>query len=287
MSTARFVFLGTGTSERVPRVTCLSKQPPDCAVCLDSRRPGSKNRRRNTSLLVQAEGHYGSRVNIVIDAGKSFYEACLDWFPEFGVTKLDAVVLTHAHADAVAGLDDLRDWTMSTRSSMPLYVRSEDLPMLSKTHFYLLDPSIKMSGGGVARLDVVEVGDEPFDVLGVRFVPLPVEHGHGFSTNGYRIGDVCYIPDVSAIPESTETLMDGCEVLVLDALRPGRTHGSHLTLEEAVDVARHLRPPRTLLTDMAHDIGHEPVNAELAKLKDSEGLDIQLAYDGLSFESEV
>lgn len=287
MSSARFVFLGTGTSERVPRVTCLAKQPQTCAVCIDSQRPGSKNYRRNTSLLIQAEGHYGSRVNIVIDAGKSFYEACMQWFPKFGVTTLDAVVLTHSHADAVAGLDDLRDWTMSTRASMPLFVRSEDIPTLSKTHFYLLNPAIRMSGGGVANLEVVELDDQPFDAVGVKFTPLPVEHGHGFTTNGYRIGNVCYIPDVSAIPESTEKLIEGCEMLILDALRRGRTHGSHLTLEEAIEVVRKLRPPRTLLTDMAHEIDHEPVNIELAKLKDSEGLDIQLAYDGLAFESEV
>ncbi len=287
MASARFVFLGTGTSERVPRVTCLSKKPPTCTVCIDSQRPGSKNYRRNTSLLIQAEGHYGKPVNIVVDAGKSFYEACMQWFPQYDVTTLDAVVLTHAHADAIAGLDDLRDWTVFSRQSMPLFARTEDIPTLSKTHFYLLDTSIRMSGGGVASVDVVETDEQPFDVVGVKFIPLPVEHGHGFTSNGYRIGDVCYIADVSAIPESTQKLMTGCKVLVLDALRKGRTHGSHLTLEEAIDVARRIGAPRTLLTDMAHDIDHEPVNAELARLKDSEGLDIQLAYDGLSFEGEL
>lgn len=287
MSSARFVFLGTGTSERVPRVTCLAKQPQTCAVCIDSQRPGSKNYRRNTSLLVHAPGKDGPPVNIVVDAGKSFYEACMEWFPKFGITTLDAVVLTHPHADAVAGLDDLRDWTMSTGTSMPLFARAQDIPTLSKTHFYLLDPAVKMSGGGVANLDVVETDDHAFDVLGVKFTPLPVDHGRGFTTNGYRIGNVCYIPDVSAIPASTERLLDGCEVLVLDALRRGRTHGSHLTLEEAIDLARKFRPPLTLLTDMAHEIEHEQTNRELAMLKKSEGLDIQLAYDGLNFESEI
>lgn len=287
MASARFVFLGTGTSERVPRITCLAEQPPTCVVCQDSQRPGSKNLRRNTSLLIQTQGNSGFPVNIIIDAGKSFYEACMQWFPGFGVTTLDAVVLTHAHADAVAGLDDLRDWTMSTGKSMPLFVRSEDISPLSKTHFYLLDTSLRMSGGGVASLDVVETDETPFDVLGVKFTPLPVEHGHGFTTNGYRIGDVCYMPDVSAIPVSTERLMSGCDVLVLDALRRGRTHGSHLTLEEAIEVARKIGAPRTLLTDMAHDLDHEPVNEELRQLKSSEGLDIQLAYDGLAFEGEV
>ncbi len=291
MATARFVFLGTGTSERVPRVTCVSKQPPTCEVCLDSQRPGSKNYRRNTSLLVQAPSPGGSpdasSVNIVVDAGKSFYEACMQWFPKFGVTNLDAVVITHSHADAIAGLDDLRDWTNTNRSSMPLYVRALDMPTLSKTHFYIVDRGTKMSGGGVALLDIVETDEQPFDVLGVRFTPLPVEHGPGFTANGYRIGDVCYLPDVSAIPDSTWKLLEGCEVLVLDALRRGRTHGSHLTLEEAVEVAKEIRAPRTLFTDVTHDIEHESVNAELAMLKDSHGLDVQIAYDGLSFEAEI
>lgn len=265
----------------------MSRPQVTCAVCADAMRPGSKNRRRNTSLLVQTQGHYGSTVNIVIDAGKSFYEGCVELFPEFGVEKLDAVVLTHAHADAVAGLDDLRDWTMNTRLAMPLYVRNEDMPVLSKSHFYLLDKSLRMSGGGVADIEVIETGSEPFDVLGVEFIPLPVEHGPGFSTNGYRIGNVCYMPDVSRIPDSTAALMANCDVLVLDALRPGRTHGSHLTIEQAVDVTRELRPGRAIFTDMTHDIEHYSTNEALAKLKESEGLEIELAYDGMWFESKI
>ena len=211
----------------------------------------------------------------------------MEWFPKFGVTSLDAVVITHAHADAIAGLDDLRDWTNQGRSSLPVYVRGEDMPTLAKTHFYLVDRSKATSGGGVARLEFVETGREPFNVLGLRFTPLRVDHGPGVTSHGYRIGDVCYIPDVSAIPASTGQLLEGCKVLILDALRPHRTHGSHFSLEQAVDTARRLRPARTLFTDMAHDLDHEPVNAELARLMDTEGLDIQLAYDGLSFEADV
>jgi phosphoribosyl 1,2-cyclic phosphodiesterase len=176
---------------------------------------------------------------------------------------------------------------MNTGDAMPLYVRSEDVPILEKSHFYLLDKSIRMSGGGVADIDLIETGLNPFDVAGVRFVPLPVEHGPGFSTNGYRIGDVCYMPDVSKIPDSTARLMRNCDVLILDALRRGRTHGSHLTLEQAIDVVRDLRPRRAIFTDMTHDIVHDSTNAELAALKEPEGLDIELAYDGLWFESEV
>jgi phosphoribosyl 1,2-cyclic phosphodiesterase len=287
MTSARFVFLGTGTSERVPRVTCLAKPEPECIVCMDSQRPGSKNYRRNTSLLVQTQGDNGQQVNIVIDAGKSFYEACLEWFPKYDTYTLDAVVITHAHADAIAGLDDLRDWTNNARESIPVYVRAQDMPTISLTHFYLVDRSRGTSAGGIAKLDFIETTDQPFDVYGTKFTPLNVQHGRAVTSNGYRIGDVCYIPDASTIPPSTIALMEGCRVLVLDALRPGRTHGSHLTLEQAVDIALEVRAEKTLFTDMAHDIDHEPVNAELAKMKKSYGLDIQLAYDGLAFESEL
>jgi phosphoribosyl 1,2-cyclic phosphodiesterase len=237
--------------------------------------------------MVQTANADGQPVNIVIDAGKSFYEACLDWFPKYDAHSLDAVVITHAHADAIAGLDDLRDWTNNARESIPVYVRSQDMPTISLTHFYLVDRSKGTSAGGIAKLDFIETENQPFDVYGVKFTPLNVQHGRNVTSNGYRIGDVCYIPDASTIPPATRALMDGCRVLILDALRPGRTHGSHLTLEQAVNVAMDVRAEKTLLTDMAHDIDHEPVNAELAKLGPSHGLDIQLAYDGLSFEAEI
>jgi phosphoribosyl 1,2-cyclic phosphodiesterase len=287
MPKTHIAFLGTGTSERVPRISCITRQPPTCAVCTDAQRPGSKNFRRNTSLLIQTSDPDDNPVNIVIDTGKSFYEASMEWFPKFGVTNLDAVVITHAHADAIGGLDDLRDWTNHTRSNMPVYIRSVDMPTISKTHFYLVDRSQSTSGGGVARLDFMETDEETFDVLGVKFTPLPVEHGAEVTAHGYRIGDVCYIPDVSTIPPSTEALLGNCKILILDALRPARTYGSHLSLEQAVAVVRRLRPHRTLLTDMAHEMDHVSVNAELANLKEAEGLDIQLAHDGLSFEADI
>ena len=281
------VFLGTGTSERVPRVTCLTKQPPTCAVCTDAVRPGSKNLRRNTSLLLQYDDPEGRRRNVVIDAGKSFYESAMTFFPRFGVTSLDAVIITHAHADAIGGLDDLRDWTNNAHESVPVFVRPVDLETIAKTHFYLVDRSLSTSGGGVARLEFFDVTDDPLDIYGLEFTPLTVEHGPGVTASGFKFADVCYIPDTSRIPHAAWQAAERCGLLVLDALRPERTHGSHLTVEEAVDVARRLEPGRTLLTDMAHDVEHEPTNERLALLKEAEGLDIQLAYDGLAVDVEL
>jgi phosphoribosyl 1,2-cyclic phosphodiesterase len=126
-SKSRIVFLGTGTSEGVPRVSCLTNPNSDCPVCPDAMKPGSPNRRRNTSLLIQRELSDGRTSNIIIDAGKFFYESAMNWFPKYGVRTMDALVITHAHADAVGGFDDLRDWTNNAQETLPIYLRETDL----------------------------------------------------------------------------------------------------------------------------------------------------------------
>jgi phosphoribosyl 1,2-cyclic phosphodiesterase len=256
--------------------------------------PGSKDRRRNTCLLVQLPhpddaALTGQRVrSIMIDAGKFFYQSAIEMFPRFKVWSLDAVVLTHAHADAAGGLDDLRDWTNNNRqASIPIYYRPEDFEILSRTHYYLFDRANADTAGSVAKLQFHEVGRAPLEVEGLQLTPLPVWHGRPYSANGYRFGSVCYLPDVSEIPEETRPLMAGCDLLIIDALRPRRTHGSHLTIEQALDEVRRHRPRRALLTGMCHELVHEQMNEALARLKASESLDVQLAYDGLAVDVEL
>ena len=277
---SRILFLGTGTSEGVPRVSCLSNPESNCVVCPDAVKPNSPNRRRNTSLLIQRQRSDGSITNVVIDAGKFFYESAIQWFPRFSAQTIDGLVISHAHADAVGGLDDLRDWTNNTQSTLPIFLRQSDLDAVKSLFFYLVDRNKQSGGGGVAKLNFKTINEQPFEVDGLQFTPLPVEHGQGREAYGYRFGPVSYISDCSKIPAPTAKLVSGSELLILDALRPKRTHGTHFTLEEAVDKARELGVPRTLLTDATHDIDHNSVNAELAKLKHSENLDIQYAYDG-------
>lgn len=284
---SRIVFLGTGTSEGVPRVSCLTNPDSNCLVCPDAVKPGSPNRRRNTSLLIQRKFSDGRTSNVVIDAGKFFYESAIQLFPKFDVRTIDALVITHAHADAVGGFDDLRDWTNNAQESLPIYLREVDLGVVEQLFYYLVDRNKQTGGGGVAKLSFDTIDSTPFKADGLELTPLPVEHGKNWECFGYRFGDVSYISDASAISEKTADLVRGSEILVLDALRPARTHGTHFTVEEAIDQARRLGVKRTLLVDGTHDIDHVPVNDELAKLKDSEGLDIQYAYDGLEVAVEL
>ncbi|CAN1218142.1 Putative hydrolase C777.06c [Linum perenne] len=237
---SEIIFMGTGTSEGIPRLSCLTNPLKKCEVCSKATEPGNKNRRLNTSILIRYPGPGGTR-NILIDAGKFFYHSVLQWFPAYGLRTIDAVIITHSHADAIGGLDDLRDWTNNVQPCIPIYVAPRDF----------------------------------------EFTPLPVWHGKAYRSLGFRFGNVCYISDVSDIPDETYPLLEDCDLLIMDALRPDRSSSTHFGLPRALDEVRKIKPRRTLFTGMMHLMDHEKVNEYLMKLMETEGLDVQLSYDGL------
>jgi phosphoribosyl 1,2-cyclic phosphodiesterase len=222
----------------------------------------------------------------VVDVGKFFWHSAIEWFPKYKVPTIDAIVLTHAHADAMGGLDDLRDWTNNQQAAIPIYTRQSDLEVLSRTHFYLVDQAQQTGGGGVAKLIFETIAEQPFDVEGLTFVPLPVPHGERMNVFGYRIGGFSYVSDASDLPMGTADLIRGSDVLVLDALRE-RPHRSHLSLEQAIDFARELRAHKTYFVDMTHDVDHDAMNEKLVKLRASDGIDVSLAYDGMRIEVDL
>ncbi|EPS68673.1 hypothetical protein M569_06095, partial [Genlisea aurea] len=275
------IFLGTGTSEGIPRVSCLTNPHNTCTVCSKAALPGNRNRRLNTSLLLCLPKPYGGKCNILIDAGKFFYHSALRWFPTYGIRTIDAVIITHSHADAIGGLDDLRDWTNNIQPSIPIYTAQRDFEVMKKTHYYLVDTSGILPGAAVSTLQFNIIRDEPFIVHDVEFTPLPVWHGRGYCSFGYRFGNVCYISDVSEIPEETYPFLENCDILILDALRPDRSSSTHFGLPRALEEMRKIKPKRTLFTGMMHLMDHEKTNEELMKLREMEGMDVQLSYDGL------
>ncbi|KAI3766449.1 hypothetical protein L2E82_16507 [Cichorium intybus] len=274
------IFIGTGTSEGIPRVSCLTHPLKKCPVCSKAVVLGNKNKRLNTSILIRYPKPSGT-CNILIDAGKFFYQSALRWFPTYGIRTIDAVVITHSHADAIGGLDDLRDWTNNVQPYIPIYVAERDFEVMKKTHYYLVDTSVVTPGAAVSELQFDIINEKPFTVHDLKFTPLPVWHGRNYRSLGFRFGNICYISDVSEIPHETYPLLKDCEILIMDALRPDRSSSTHFGLPQALEEVRKIQPKRTLFTGMMHLMDHEVVNESLLKLKETEGLDVQLSYDGL------
>ncbi|TXG68571.1 hypothetical protein EZV62_003506 [Acer yangbiense] len=264
---SEIIFVGTGTSEGIPRVSCLTNPSKKCPVCTKAAEPGNRNKRLNTSMLIRYPGPSG-RCNILIDAGKFFYHSALRWFPSYGIRTIDAVIITHSHADAIGGLDDLRDWTNNVQPHIPIYVAKRDFEVMKKTHYYLVDTSEVIPGAAVSDLQFNVINEEPFVVHDLKITPLPVWHGPGYRSLGFRFGNVCYIS--LNVKKSFQ-----------DALRPDRSSPTHFGLPRALEEVRKIKPKRSLFTGMMHLMDHEKVNEGLTKLMETEGLDIQLSYDGL------
>ncbi|KAH0691870.1 hypothetical protein KY285_019006 [Solanum tuberosum] len=277
---SELIFLGTGTSEGIPRVSCLTNPLKTCPVCSKAAEPGSRNRRLNTSILIRHSRPSGNR-NFLIDVGKFFYHSAMQWFPAYGIRTIDAVIITHSHADAIGGMDDLRDWTNNVQPSIPIYVASRDFEVMKKTHYYLIDKSDIIPGAAVSELQFNIIKEDPFIVHDLKVIPLPVWHGSGYRSLGFRFGNTCYISDVSDIPEETYPLLQDCELLIMDALRPDRSSATHFGLPRALEEVRKIKPKRTLFTGMMHLMDHEVVTERLLKLRETEGIDVQLSYDGL------
>lgn len=245
-------FLGTGTSQGIPVIgsehpVCLSENPHD--------------KRMRAALMVTKENF-----QVVIDCGQDFRMQML----QHRVTHLDALLITHEHADHTAGLDDIRQFSLRN-GELPVYAHPRVIANLEKRFDYIFDDTIIYKGKPKAEIHVLK--NEAFYIKGQKVIPVDMRHGD-LQVYGFRIDDMAYLTDVSFIPEKEKAKLQNLKVLVLDALRI-EPHYTHFNLEQALAVVGELQPKRAFFTHISHRLGfHAEVQKSLPE-------NVFLAYDGL------
>jgi phosphoribosyl 1,2-cyclic phosphate phosphodiesterase len=267
VTSLRLTVLGSGTSMGVPTIGC------ECRVC---RSADPRDARTRPSVLLSFRGR-----NVVIDTTPDFRQQAL----RAGLTRLDAVLYTHGHADHILGLDDIRPFNLKQQDDVPLYAAPETLAILRRTFAYIFDEMPTMSTLPGVRLHPL-VG--PLELFGLRIAPVPARHGE-MEVLGFRFGRAAYLTDFSAVPDSSKALLRGLDDLILDALRDA-PHPMHSTVAQSLALVDELGPRRAWFTHICHDLAHEETNRRLAARQMAAGgaaPQVELAYDGLSFEVRV
>ena len=254
----QLILLGTGTSVGVPTIGC------GCEVCTSC--DPHDNRTRCGIILGLPEG------NLLIDTPPDLRSQLLR--EKIGI--VHAVAFTHEHADHLFGLDDLRIFPFYLGHPVPLYCEPKVEARIRKSFDYAFPTEAPTHEGAVPQLQFYSIGLKPFEVLGAKITPIRLKHGPRFEVLGFRVGNVAYCTDTNDIPAESLELLQGLDVLILDALRY-KPHATHFTLDKAVEVALKLNAKRTLFTHICHDLGHAATNAKLP-----EGM--ELAFDGLRVE---
>ena len=257
----KITVLGSGTSMGVPSLAC------HCPVC--SSKDPHDNRLR-PSLLVSRNGQ-----NVVIDTTPDFRQQGL----RARVERLDAVLLTHGHADHIMGFDDIRPYNLRQQSALPVYSNEETFRIIRRAFAYVFDGKPKLSS--IPSVTLLEA-KAPFELLGITFTPIPLLHGD-MEVLGFRFGRAAYLTDFSSIPDSSLALLNDLDELIIDALRD-IPPPMHQTVDQALALIKKLNPRRAWFTHIAHDLAHAETNERLRNLGYS---NVQLAYDGLEIEVRV
>jgi phosphoribosyl 1,2-cyclic phosphate phosphodiesterase len=254
---ATLTVLGSGTSMGVPTIGCT------CAVCHSS---DPHDRRTRPSIMVEYAGRC-----VLIDTTPDFREQAI----RENITHIDAIVYTHAHADHVLGLDDVRPLSFRSADKIPLYAYANTAEAIERIFRYIFDADYKF--GGIARVQMHRINGA-LDLFGVRFEPVKVIHGEA-DIHGFRFGPAAYLTDFSEIPPESMEKLRGLDILFLDALRH-RPHPTHSTVSNSLRLVDELKPKRAFFTHIAHDLPHEETNQSFPS-------HVRLAHDGLKLEFEI
>jgi len=254
------VLLGTGTSFGVPQIGCR------CRTCTST---DPKDRRTRSAALLEAHGR-----RLLIDTPPELRLQLV----QHGIDDLDAVLFTHAHADHVHGIDDLRPISMRRKTGLPAFGPPAALAELARRFDYIFDAAVQPPPGtSIPRLAPVPIpAGDPVDIAGVAVLPLVLPHGDTV-VYGYRIGAIAYLTDAKTVPDAVRARLAGLEVLVLNALLP-RPHPLHLSIPEAIATARAIGARRTIFTHLTHESTHAELLATLPA-------GIEPGFDGMTVEA--
>lgn len=255
MKRRELILLGTGTSHGVPIIGC------HCPICLSGH---PRNQRTRSGVAV-----YAPDGTFLIDTSPELRIQLL----REKIEMVHAVIYTHSHADHIFGMDDLRLFGYRMEHPLPLYCEPLVEQQLRAAFSYAFappDPSLHV--GAVPRLELRSIDLTPFELLGVTIQPLRLLHGK-LPVLGFRIGNVAFCTDVSEMPEETYPLLEGLDVLIIDALRE-KPHATHFGIPQALEVVRRVQPRQTYLTHVSHHLDYEITNSRLPA-------GVELAYDGL------
>jgi phosphoribosyl 1,2-cyclic phosphate phosphodiesterase len=253
----KITFLGTGTSVGVPMIGC------ECEVCASN---DPRDNRSRTGLMIENGGG-----RLVIDVSADFRQQAL----REKIDRLDALLITHCHADHVFGLDDIRPFNFR-HGAIPLYASESTWRGLRRVFYYVFER--EHIGGGLPQLTPQLIEGE-FETCGLRVTPVPVIHGKGEVT-GFRFSDgdrsLAFITDCNLIPDSSLEKLRELDLLIIDALRY-KPHPTHLHVEQTLRYIADVKPRRALLTHIGHDIKHIEASRHLPE-------NVEIAYDGLRVE---
>jgi phosphoribosyl 1,2-cyclic phosphate phosphodiesterase len=255
----RLTFLGTGTSFGVPQIGC------GCRAC---KSPDPRDQRTRTAALIEADGR-----RLLIDTPPELRLQLV----RAAVDRVDAVLYTHAHADHVHGIDDLRALSAKREGGLPAYGPAQAMVELTERFAYIFDPAIRPQPG-TSKPELVAHALEPgreVGVAGIAVTPIALPHGDRV-VFGYRAGALAYLTDAKEVPAEARALLRGVHVLVINALLP-RPHPLHLSIPEAVRAAQEIGAPQTFLTHLTHDALHTELLRDLPP-------GIAPAHDGLVVE---
>ncbi len=248
----------------VPTLGCT------CAVCMDAHQPNSPNRRTRPSIAIAYNQH-----TVLIDTGPDFHHQAV----RANLTAVDAVLYTHSHADHILGMDDLRPLSFARPEGIALYADDATATVIERVFEYTFRAVDRYPTSARVKIHrTATAAGTSISLFGADFIRVPVTHGR-HTIAGYRFGSAAYLTDMSDIPAESLPLLEGLDILVLDALRR-QPHPSHSHLEQSIALVEKIAPRRAFFTHISHDLDHETTNAALPA-------NIRLAHDGLQLEFEI